>query len=202
MVWRPCRCHQRSSNRRSCGAAAASQGGSGSSRGVRDTESTISCTTSSDGMGRDLPAGLPDRSRRSPRATAGSHHGQIRLGDQGSPQPQLEGPWRALRIRAGMTGVRTPGCPCGASASSRRCIRHDCAPLGRAQRMLSMSTHTTPSTANPIEADSRPRRITITVEEHIYHSLRERSRRERRSISNLAAHLLAEALLNGASVDD
>lgn len=52
-----------------------------------------------------------------------------------------------------------------------------------------------------MEADSRARRITITIEEHTYHSLRERSRRERRSVSNLAAHLLAEALHNTAAAD-
>jgi hypothetical protein len=40
----------------------------------------------------------------------------------------------------------------------------------------------------------KPRRITITVPDQIYRSLLERSSREGRSISNLAAYLLERAV--------
>jgi len=70
--------------------------------------------------------------------------------------------------------------------------------------MISMSAQTTPHAAQTIHAAHaapKARRITITIAEHTYESLLERSRSERRSISNLAAHLLAEALLNAPSRD-
>ncbi len=40
----------------------------------------------------------------------------------------------------------------------------------------------------------KPRRVTVTVPDHIYSSLLERSSREGRSISNLAAYLLERAV--------
>jgi hypothetical protein len=40
----------------------------------------------------------------------------------------------------------------------------------------------------------KPRRVTVTVPDHIYCSLLERSSREGRSISNLAAYLLERAV--------
>lgn len=67
--------------------------------------------------------------------------------------------------------------------------------------MISMPAQTKPHATQTIHAAPKARRITITIAEHTYHSLLERSRGERRSISNLAAHLLAEALLNDPSQD-
>ncbi|MEB3272016.1 MAG: hypothetical protein VKJ44_10300 [Synechococcus sp.] len=58
-----------------------------------------------------------------------------------------------------------------------------------------------PVPGKSIQTHSKPRRITITLEDQLYHSLLEFSRRERRSISNLAAHLLARSLQEAPSHD-
>ena len=59
-----------------------------------------------------------------------------------------------------------------------------------------------PVPCEPSQARPKPRRITITLEDQLYHSLLEFSRRERRSVSNLAAHLLARSLQEAPSRDD
>lgn len=60
-------------------------------------------------------------------------------------------------------------------------------------------TNTSARTLNPARSAApllfrKPRRITVTVPDQIYRSLLERSSREGRSISNLAAFLLERAV--------
>jgi hypothetical protein len=52
----------------------------------------------------------------------------------------------------------------------------------------------TVSTNHPRPLMRKPRRITVTVPDHIYWILSERSSREGRSISNLSAYLLERAV--------